>query len=64
MRIEHEFYYSSHKTPKERPYPIGGGKIERLAWEEHHARCVSRNSYPISGGKIEKRAWERAHSWE
>ena len=64
MRIEHEFYYSSQKKPREYSYPINGGRIERRAWEENHARCVAHHNYPIGGGKIERLAWERAHGWD
>ena len=63
MRIEYDDDYRED-TPKEYPYPVNGGNVERLAWEENHARCVWHNSYPISGGRLEKLAWERAHGWE
>ena len=64
MRIEYDDDYYSQSAPKEYPYPVNGGNVERLAWEENHARCVEHHNYPVNGGKVEKLAWERAHGWD
>lgn len=63
MRIEDDDDYCQ-ETPSEYPYPVNGGNVERLEWEENHARCVWHNNYPVGGGKVERLAWERAHGWE
>ncbi len=57
-------YDYSYKSEKKYDYPINGGLVERVSWQEKQERRAWHENYPINRGKLERLAWERAHGWD